>query len=45
MSAEEFLGVWMALTITGAYLGLVALFCALCVKLWRWLDDQRRNDV
>lgn len=27
---ERFLGVLMALTITGAYLGLVALFCALC---------------
>jgi hypothetical protein len=43
VSAEEFLGVWLVLTIVAGYLGLVALFCGGCIRLIRWVDSQKRN--
>jgi hypothetical protein len=32
---EQFLGMWLALCLVGAYLGLVALFCGGCIRLMR----------
>jgi hypothetical protein len=42
---DKFLGMWLALCLVGAYLGLVTLFCGGCIRLMRWVDAQRRNDV
>jgi hypothetical protein len=42
---EQFLGMWLALCIVAAYLGLVALFCGGCIRVMQWVDAQRRNDV
>lgn len=36
MSAEEFLGMWWALTLTLGYLGIVTLFCFLIPRIYRW---------
>ena len=36
MTAEEFLAVWLVLTITVGYLGLVTLFCLLVPRIYRW---------
>ena len=33
MTAEEFLALWLVLTITVGYLGLVALWCLLATSL------------
>jgi hypothetical protein len=42
---QQFLGMWLALCLVGAYLGLVALCCGGCIRLMRWVDAQRRNGV
>ena len=40
MSAEEFLGIWLALTLTAGYLGTVTLLMFLVPRLVRWIREQ-----
>jgi hypothetical protein len=40
MTAEEFLALWLVLTITVGYLGLVALWCLLLPRFIRWVMRQ-----
>ena len=37
MTAEEFLALWLVLTITVGYLGLVALWCLLLTRFIWWV--------
>jgi hypothetical protein len=37
MTAEEFLALWLVLTIVVAYLGTVTLFCLLVPRLVDWV--------
>jgi hypothetical protein len=40
MTAEEFLAMWLVLTITVGYLGLVTLFCFLVPRIACWFMRQ-----
>jgi hypothetical protein len=40
MSVNEFLAVWLTLTIVVGYLGLVALWCLLLPRIIRWIMRQ-----
>jgi hypothetical protein len=40
MTADEFLAMWLVLTITVGYLGLVTLFCFLVPRIARWVTRQ-----
>jgi hypothetical protein len=40
MTYEEFLAIWLALTLLIGYLGLVALWCLLLPRFIRWVMRQ-----
>jgi hypothetical protein len=40
MTAEEFLALWLVLTIAVGYLGLVALWCLMLPQFIRWVMRQ-----
>jgi hypothetical protein len=39
MSAEEFLGIWLALTLAVGYLGTVTLFMILVPRFIEWVKE------
>ena len=43
MSTEEFLGMWLALTLAIGYLGTVTLFMLLVPRLVQWIKEQNEE--